>query len=233
MSGEADRLGRIYERYRRSPRKRRAWDADNPGNRAIRRELLECFRAEIGDRLEAGRLLDVGCGTGWLLAELAREGNDPERLHGVELIETRLAAARRAAPAADIRRADARRLPYEKDSFEVVAMFTVLSSLPSSGAVRSAVAEARRVLVPGGMLLIYESRVPNPLNRATRLLRTRDLNIALGPGWRQRPLTVVPALARRLGSRTELLYRRLAKVRPLLTGRLISYVDSVDGTPRP
>lgn len=225
MTGEADRLGRIYERYQRSSRKRRAWDAQNPGNRAIRRELLECFRAEIGDRLEAGRLLDVGCGGGWLLAELAREGLDPERLHGVELIETRLAAARRALPAADIRPADARRLPYEMDSFEVVAMFTVLSSLPGSDAVRGAVAEARRVLLPGGKLLIYESRVANPLNRATRLVTSRDLSAALGSDWRQRRLTVLPPLARRLGRHTPRLYPRLAKLRLLLTSRLISYVE--------
>ena len=225
MSGEAGRLERIYERYGRSSHKRRAWDADNPGNRAIRRELLECFRVEIGERLEAGRLLDVGCGTGWLLAELARDGIDPERLHGIELIERRLAAARRVAPAAKIRRADARRLPYKEDSFEVVTMFTVLSSLPDAGGVRTAIAEGRRILTPGGILLIYESRLPNPLNRATRLLRNRDLSAVLGSDWRQRPLTVAPPLARRLGSRTQPLYRRLAKMRPLLTSRLISYVD--------
>ena len=74
MSKAADRLERIYGRYQRSTRRRRSWAADNPGNVAIRAELLGLFRREVGDRLIAGQLLDVGCGTGWLLVELTRAG---------------------------------------------------------------------------------------------------------------------------------------------------------------
>lgn len=220
MSDAADQLERIYGRYQRSGRRRRAWAADNPGNRAIRAELLERFQGEAGDRLAVGQLLDIGCGAGWLLVELAGSGVAPERLHGVELIESRIAAARRALPRADVRRADARHLPFESGAFDVVTMFTVLSSLPDAGSVQTAVGEARRVLAPGGVLLVYEPRRPNPLNKATRLISARDLDRALGPRWSETPLTVFPPLARRLGEFAGRLYPKLARVRPLLTHRL-------------
>jgi ubiquinone/menaquinone biosynthesis C-methylase UbiE len=222
MNDAADRLERTYGRYQRSRRRRRAWAADNPGNRAIRAELLELFHSEVGDRLAAGQLLDVGCGAGWLLIEVARSGVAQERLHGVELIESRIAAARRALPCADVRRADARHLPFESGAFDVVTMFTVLSSLPDARSVQNALGEARRVLTPGGVLLVYEPRRPNPLNRATRVVSPRQLDASLGSGWREIPLTVVPVVARRLGPLTEWLYPRLRRVQPLLTHRLVA-----------
>jgi ubiquinone/menaquinone biosynthesis C-methylase UbiE len=225
MSNAADRLERIYGRYQRSRRRRRAWAAGNQGNRAIRAELLELFRGEVGDRLAAGQLLDVGCGAGWLLVELARSGIAQERLHGVELIESRIAAARLALPRADVRRADARRLPFESGAFEVVTMFTLLSSLPDAASVQTALAEGRRVLAPGAVLLVYEPRRPNPLNKATRLITARDLDRALGPGWSEAPLTVFPPLARRLGPFASGLYPMLARVPPLLTHRLAAFAN--------
>jgi ubiquinone/menaquinone biosynthesis C-methylase UbiE len=232
MTNAADRLERIYGRYQRSGRRRRAWAADNPGNRAIRAELLELFHGEVGDRLAAGQLLDVGCGAGWLLGELADGGVAQERLHGVEQIESRIAAARRALPRADIRRADARHLPFESGAFDVVTMFTVLSSLPDIGSVQTALGEARRVLAPGGLLLVYEPRRPNPLNKATRLITARDLDRALGPTWSEVPLTVLPPLVRRLGASAGRLYPMLARVRPLLTHRLAVLVRHSDQIPK-
>jgi hypothetical protein len=80
-----------------------------------------------------------------------------------------------------------------------------------------------RVLAPGGMLLVYEPRVPNPLNRHTLLLRDDDLD-AVGLTPRQQlSLTLVPALARRLGRRTDDRYQRLARLPFLRTHRLIAY----------
>jgi SAM-dependent methyltransferase len=225
MSNAADRLERIYDRYQRSRRRRRAWAADNPGNLAIRAELLELFHREVGDRLAAGHLLDIGCGPGWLLVELARSGIAQERLHGVELIESRIAAARRALPRADVQRADARWLPYKTGAFDVVTMFTLLSSLPDATSAETALAEGRRVLAPEGVLLVYEPRRPNPLNNATRLITARDLDRALGPGWSEATLTVFPPLARRLGAFAGGAYPMLARVRPLLTHRLAVFAD--------
>jgi ubiquinone/menaquinone biosynthesis C-methylase UbiE len=226
VNREAERLERIYRRYRQNKRKHRGWSASNAGNAAIRAELLAHIEDAAGDLLERGDLLDVGCGSGWLLREMARREIDERRLHGVELIESRIDAARRAVPRADVRHADARRLPYEADSIAVVAMLTVLSSLPDARAVQTALAEARRVLVPGGVLLVYEPRIPNPLNPTTRWITPAALDEALGIGWQDTPLTVFPGLASRLAALTPRTYLALARWRPLLTHRLAIYRES-------
>ncbi|MCU0500588.1 MAG: class I SAM-dependent methyltransferase [Anaerolineae bacterium] len=91
-----------------------------------------------------GRLLDVGCGPGWLLAEL------PPGLHGVGIdIEVQFAVAR------PIVESDSCNLPFPDSVFDVVTALDVLEQ--ECVEPQQALAEVRRVLVPGGRLLI---RVP-------------------------------------------------------------------------
>ena len=218
------RTEEVYSRYSRSPRKRRAWASDNPGNAAIRRELLtELLRLAAPEVRGPGKILDLGCGTGWWLRSLAEAGVDPARLWGIEEQPARVEAARKAVPGARIEAGDARALELEDGSFALVLLFTVVSSLPTSDAVTAALAEARRVLQPGGLLLIYEPRVTNPLNRNTRRLGDAELDAAGLAPREQLSLTLLPPLARRLGARTEARYGRLARVPQLRTHRLISY----------
>ena len=224
------RTEEVYSRYSRDPRKQRAWGAGNPGNVAIRQELLASVLELTAPALqEGGDVLDVGCGTGWLLRALADAGVAPARLWGVDLQESRVRAARAAAPGARIEVGDATHLSFDDASCALVTMITVLSSLPSRDAIRAALAEGRRVLAPGGLLLGYEPRIPNPLNRNTRLLRDADLDAAGISPRLQRSLTVLPGLARRLGYLTRSRYARLARVPPLRTHRVVWF--GAPGTP--
>jgi SAM-dependent methyltransferase len=226
---EADRLEALYDRYAASRRKRRDWAASNPGNVAIRCELLDTLlELAAGPLRDGGLVLDVGCGSGWLLAELAARGVDPGRLHGVDLIERRVEAAARRVPGASVRRADARVLPFGDRSVELVVLLTALSSMPSGEAVAAALAEAVRVVSPSGLVLCYEPRLANPLNRSTRLVARRDLAASLGPPVASRSLTGLPPLARRLGRATDRLYPPLARITP--THRLTAH--SPAGAPR-
>jgi SAM-dependent methyltransferase len=226
---EHERLRRTYRRYRQSRRKRKAWAADNPGNIAIRAELrkrlLSIARGELAGE---GEILDLGCGGGWWLAELAGAGVVPSRLHGVDLLEERVARAREAVAGADVRIADAATLPFEDEQFTLVLAFTLLSSLPVRESVRAVVSEAERVLAPGGLMLCYEPRVPNPFNRATRRIAISDLRPVSEGRASVTRLTVLPALARRLGRRTPQIYPRLAGVPPLLTHHLVACRKSRD-----
>jgi ubiquinone/menaquinone biosynthesis C-methylase UbiE len=214
----------VYSRYARSRRKQRAWAADNPGNAAIRAELLSHLRRLAASEIAGtGAILDMGCGRGWCLSALVEDGVPPERLNGVDIQPERVAAARQAVPGAEIAVGDAHNLRFPDESFALVLQFTLLSSLGSHGAIRKALGEGIRVLAPGGLLLIYEPRVPNPLNRNTLLVSDEDLAAAGVAPREQVSLTLVPALARRLGRRTDRWYPRLARVPFLRTHRLIAY----------
>ena len=213
----------MYSRYARSRRKQGAWAADNPGNAAIRKELLSHLLRLAGPEIAGtGLILDAGCGTGWCLRALIEAGVQPERLRGIDIQPVRVAAARLTVPGAGIDVGDARRLPFPDESFAVVLQLTLLSSLGSHQAIREALGEGMRVLAPGGLLLIYEPRVPNPLNRHTVLVREGDLDAAGGRRREEVSLTLLPALARRLGGRTEHRYGRLTRFPFLRTHRLIA-----------
>ena len=216
---EHERIAQVYAGYRVDSRKLRAWQPDNRGNTEIRAELaravLELLPAALAD---PGLLLDAGCGGGWWLARLLAAGAPAARVAGVELLAERVAAARRRAPGAAVQRADLRRLPFEDDSCSLVTMFTVLSSMGSAADRRSALLEARRVLEPRGVLVVWEPRWPTR-NPHTQLVRLAELRDALGVAamLQVNTLTLAPPLARRAGR----LYRPLARVPALRSHRLV------------
>ena len=104
-----------------------------------------------------------------------------------------------------------------------MTLFTVLSSLRSPGDQAEVLREAARVLAPGGLLLIWEPRVPVPFNRRTVHLRRATVRKALGSDADWVSLTLLPPLARRLGARTASAYPRLARLPALRTHRLGAY----------
>jgi SAM-dependent methyltransferase len=219
-SGERARVREVYDAYAASPRRRRAWSRDNAGNRRILAGLEAAVAAELARAARfpgSGRtLLDVGCGHGELLASLVRRGAPPDALHGVDLLEERVATVRAGVPGADVRVADARALPAGDGSFDAVILSTVLSSIVD-GALRAEVArEALRVLRPDGVLLCYDARMPNPANPSVRAIGRAELGrLFAGCAIASRSLTVLPPLARRLGPATAAAYGALHRLPPL------------------
>lgn len=217
------RLEAIHRRYARTPRKLRAWSGANVGNLLMAAELRAQLLERVEDRLAEKEILDIGCGNGRWLEILEHAGADPRRLHGVELLADRRAEAQRRLPRSHVIHADARRLPYEADRFDVVLLFTVLSLLPSRADAKAALGEAMRVAAPGALVLIYEPRIPNPLNRRTRLVRMVAMRRALeGETVETTALTLLPPLARQV--RSSRVYRRYARFRLLRTHRLVACV---------
>jgi ubiquinone/menaquinone biosynthesis C-methylase UbiE len=217
VQSERERLARVFAGYAASARRRRAWAADNPGNVAIRRELADAVLELAADAV-AGQdpMLDIGCGTGWWLAELVGLGAAPSRLHGVELLEERAQAAAGRVPGAAIVVGDAANLPYRDGEFGLVTLFLVLSSMKRDADVVAALREARRVTAPGGRIVVWEPRVPTPSNRATRFVRLSVMRRVLGEPSAIRSLTVAPPIARRSSARV---YAGLARVPWLRTHR--------------
>jgi ubiquinone/menaquinone biosynthesis C-methylase UbiE len=217
---EVERLRGAYAGYASDPRKQRSWDLANPGNRAIRAELLDALLRLIRPQLEGGHpILDLGCGTGWLLRALADASRPgPPALFGVDLLDDRVVACRTRVPEATVEAADARDLPWPSGHFHVAVMLSLLSSMPGLAARNAAIVEAERVLAPEGVLVVWDLRWPNPLNRRTEyvsrsLLRAEDRQVET------RSLTLAPPLARRLGSTVTWSYPLLARLPALRSHR--------------
>jgi ubiquinone/menaquinone biosynthesis C-methylase UbiE len=105
-----------------------------------------CSRAQ-------GRVLEIAVGTG---RNLDHHRRDVE-LTGIELSPEMLAIAKRRAEElgreADLRIGDAQELDFPESSFDTVVCTLALCTIPDD---RAAVAEAYRVLRPGGRFLLLE-----------------------------------------------------------------------------
>lgn len=106
-----------------------------------------------------GTVLDLGCGQGFYLPLYARLGL---MATGVEPDPAPRAEASRKAAALGFAVVDALAdgLPFADASFDAVVMSEVLEHLPDP---RPALAEAARVLVPGGLLLVTVPNADYPL----------------------------------------------------------------------
>lgn len=93
-------------------------------------------------------VLEVGCGSGVFLRRAADAG---ARVSGLDAAAELIEIARERVPEADLRLGDLQFLPYEDDSFDVVAGF---NSFFFAADMVAALSEARRVAKPGGTVLI-------------------------------------------------------------------------------
>lgn len=97
------------------------------------------------------RVLDLGCGGGFLSNYLAERGH---AVTGVDTTAENLTVARASDPThtATYALADARALPYAANSFDVVCAMDLLEHVEQPDLV---IAEASRVLAPGGLFVFH------------------------------------------------------------------------------
>ena len=109
-----------------------------------RRRALLLSEARPGERV-----LDLGCGAGRFVAALRDAGADPV---GVEVAEAALARARAVAPGADLRLLEPDgSIPLDHGTVDLVWCSEVLEHVADGGHLLQ---EARRVLRPGGRILV-------------------------------------------------------------------------------
>ena len=94
------------------------------------------------------RVLDVGCGVGSFLRLVVDRGGEP---FGIDASAALIEFAHERLPDADLRDGEMEALPYEADSFDLVAGF---NSFFFANDIVAALAEARRVAKPGASVVI-------------------------------------------------------------------------------
>lgn len=137
-------------------RQKRVWDKTAPGyDRQIaffERNWFGGGREWLGERAR-GRVLEVAVGTGRSFPYYPAGVT----VTGIELSPAMLAIASQRATSlgrdVTLREADAEHLPFDDASFDTITCALALCTIPSPVA---AVGEMRRVLAPGGRLLLLD-----------------------------------------------------------------------------
>ncbi len=154
-------------------------------------ERLSLLLAE----LTAGQqVLDLGCGDGSFSAPLASAGAE---VVGVDVADEALRRARLRAPQVEfVRVEEGGPLPFANDAFDLVWCGETLEHVVDVGLLLS---EARRVLAPGGLLLITTPNQPRLLV-AAEALAGRPLERRLDPRADHLRFFTARTLARALAS---------------------------------
>ncbi len=121
----------------------------------VEEPTVEAAITNLADRGNRGSLLDIGTGTGRMLELLGPYFDEAE---GVDLSHEMLAIARsnldsREAAHCRVRHGNMYMLPYPDDSFDLITIHQVLHY---AGEPERVIAEAERVLRPGGRVVVVD-----------------------------------------------------------------------------
>ncbi len=128
-----------------------------PMNRGLRVLGFRMFMPRPG-----GAILDVGCGTGLHLEMYQRFGC---KLYGIDTSRSMLGVAKaRLGDGAELRLANATKMPYQTAFFDLVICMLALHEMDEAGRTR-VISEIKRVVKPDGRILFidFHSGSPRPL----------------------------------------------------------------------
>lgn len=139
----------------------RFWDylAQNDADEFLSEKCAPWLAGKLIAAATPRTAIDVGCGTGPLVTELTRRG---VAASGVDTSPEVLAAARRRTPAATFYEGSAVSIPLKDGCMDAATLIEVVEHLDDA-TLAGALAETRRILKPGGTLMIT---TPNDENLA-------------------------------------------------------------------
>ncbi|HWP58324.1 MAG TPA: class I SAM-dependent methyltransferase [Candidatus Acidoferrales bacterium] len=229
---EEARIRAAYARRRLARDRRYSWFTSGHlfTVQHLERRVLACLRAHGFADLQTRSILEVGCGNGHWLREFAKWGASPENLHGIELLEDRVAEARALCPAPfTIRQGNAAALPIADGAMDIVLQATMMTSISSASVRRQVAAEMLRVLKSDGLILWYDFYRDNPRNPDVRAVKREEI-ASLFPGCTiaLERVTLAPPLARSLAPYSWIGCELLAKIPWLCT----HYLGAIRKSPR-
>ncbi len=124
--------------------------------------------------LAGARVLDLGCGNAQMSRRMLQEAGAASAVAlEVDLIQHGKNLAAPAVPGLVPMPGGAEAIPCGDASFEIATMFKSLHHVPID-AMDRAMAEIRRVLVPGGLLYVSEPVFAGPFNEVVRIFHDEE-----------------------------------------------------------
>jgi len=236
MKIEANETKRVSQAYKRRSDKRLSgrYSFFQKGHlqhlQERERVLLDMLSKFVGESLSDKRVLDIGCGRGGTLLPMLLYGFKPSNCFGVDILEDRITDSRALLPNMTFACCSAEEIPFEKGSFDLVTMFTCLSSVLDKEIRARICRQAKEMLKPGGVVLIYDVRVNNPANKDVSAVALNEQKKYFhGFACSSRTLTVLPPLGRLIGRYSGSLCGALALVPFLRTHRMTIFQKPLHG----
>lgn len=124
---------------------------------ALREDVVTAAVSEVARTRAVSTMLELGCGPGHMLTGIASQ-LPGVAVTGVDLSPFQLeraAASMAPAPSVTLVHADTASLPHTPGTFDLVGAVHLLGHMPARAAHRT-LAEARRVLRPGGQVVVVD-----------------------------------------------------------------------------
>jgi len=185
----------------------------------LERQVLALLLSEGLLNLSDRKVLEIGCGQGDWLREFIKWGASPSEIAGIDLLADRIEKARQLCPqGVELLCGNASKLPFPDSSFDIVAQFTVFSSILDEQMKQELAREMLRVMKDNGRILWYDFYVDNPTNRDTRGIRKTEI-ARMFPDCRieLKKVSLLPPLSRMLAPWTWLGCYGLERLRILNT----------------
>lgn len=152
VEGENDRVRRAYEKRKAKGLAHRYCPFNKGFLQSVQereRALLSMLARTLGTSPAGKHILDIGCGIGATLLPMLQYGFQAQDCFGIDILEDRIAAARKRLPNMTFECCSAQHMPFREDSFDLATMFTCLSSILSDAIRAEVCRESMRVLKPG------------------------------------------------------------------------------------
>lgn len=96
------------------------------------------------------KILDVGCASGWFISEISKKFPKTQ-CYGIDVYAQAIVLAKKLYPQIKFKVADAHKLPFKKDAFEVVVCTEVLEHVENP---QKVILEIKRILKRAGTAVI-------------------------------------------------------------------------------
>ena len=229
MSGTAARQKQTvdwYEDYYATKGDDRNDPLRNPGvlfqNLAFEKSIVEALRTIHLDK--SWKILDVGCGAGFSMLRLLSYGLEPDRLHGIDIAENRIARGRHRQPALNFTLGDATAMEFPAKTFDLAMESTMFVQITDEAMADGIAQEMLRVVKPGGYIMLTDWRysfgrqgyAPVSSERIARLFRVGTQTEVV---CRKRG-ALLPPLGRALSRYLPSLYFPVCRLLPFLVGQV-------------